>query len=663
MTKQKFPSVLVGIVVALAIGAGVGWWFFVKSSGLNAADLVPMKPIAFLEVKAIPQLWQNLTRSEFYKNLAKIDVDGLLQRNGVDASDVEYQKNLRAQIVGFLNDPLAQQILGEQTAFAFFGESNNNKQRLSSFLILSQMNSSMRMAMALGHLTLPEELGKAKITSEKYGQDTILRLQFQGKSQVLYLAQIQNWLMVDIAEGKWVKASLDAWHAKSKTLSSDEDYKKVMRSLSTQWDVRMFLDAQTIWNQVFPTIPAGFKTSAFSVSVGPISTIKSAVLVDSKKARPELRRWLQCEPHENHSLPLVPPNVLFYQWSSCYDFEDYWNSGRDYMASNEMVQSAVKPIKHSLEKKFGFSMRQDFLPLLTGEMGFYVTDIDTTALVPLPRMAAFFKVNDKEKMQRILAKVTDKPIGSVGKEDYKGIGVTYMTIPIGVNFEPGYCFVGDYVTVATNRHLLKKSIDAFVEPSQSFLVTKASSLLDVLAQKPMTSMSYIQWHELSKRLYDFTSVVNRWFSNENITASAQTIQWQNKVIEYKNQLTGMQNNLTLANNKIAQKTKELNQGDISVEQAAQLTEMLNALTTDRNNLKDSVDQMQEELKNTEEDILLLKEKSRWSVQMMFNIDHGLVPLIRALQTLDMQRDIQTVSGNMVISEIKLKAIVDQGEKP
>jgi len=84
-------------------------------------------------------------------------------------------------------------------------------------------------------------------------------------------------------------------------------------------------------------------------------------------------------------------------------------------------------------------------------------------------------------------------------ESYANVPIRYLSLPIGVELKPGYCFIGDYLLIAVHTQLLKSSIDAFQEKTSRLLASKALREIDFGFEEKNRNVQYFRIRELVKK--------------------------------------------------------------------------------------------------------------------------------------------------------------------
>jgi len=207
----------------------------------------------------------------------------------------------------------------------------------------------------------------------------------------------------------------------------------------------------------------GVTLASISGSFDKTSKLKVDWHFDNTKLDPLLRSFYDCSSRKNKTIDFVPSNAAGYQWSTCYEFEKFYDQMID-----ELFKRRVKVNKDvtkeeiiaEIESKLNFSIKDDLLPALGREFGGFLDNINVSGVFPLPELVLFLEIRSEEKASKIINALLDmQPLFIPEKETHGEKTINYITVPMVSNLNPGYCIYDNYILIGTSRKLLKDAID------------------------------------------------------------------------------------------------------------------------------------------------------------------------------------------------------------
>jgi hypothetical protein len=440
---------------------------------------------------------------------------------------------------------------------------------------------------------------------------------------------------------------VDVYTHKHDSLQEDSSFNFVRRNAYPSGDGLVFVNLNlfsNLWRGEVDSrlTPLGYQTSEFPVyglsyMPGKVSKYKIMVGLDQKHMSSGMRKVFACPALSNDSLKLVPVDAIFYSWGGCYDLEQSWGAAKQRLQDNPELAGGVLKFKRSLERHFHINLKKDVLPLLGQEIGGYLTDVDMQGSYPfpLPRLLIFVKIKDRLAAEQLLNKLIQNPRMLLQSEEYKDVHIHYFSSSLGANMDPGYCFLGDYLLVATSRQLLKRSIDAYNDSLRSIVSDDMVEQFSLANGKKFHSVTLMKTAELSRRAQDFLAWMDKYLSDRVTMAAAYTQDGDNKKQELDDAIADKSAELLLAQKKLVQ----LKSTSLSVANLQDPT-TVNGAIENLNRQEESIRGDIADYLEQKVDLARLLDNYALGAQSakltMYNMDNLVSPVLKGLESIDAQ---------------------------
>lgn len=499
---MKKILVIVLVIIAVAT-AGIGFYFYQNNlNKLAIEEVLPQGALAYVRFSDVEKRWTEFKSTKLWRNILAIDIPMLMEKSGLTPKEIEASGYPTLKKI--LSDPststLFMKFFGREAALGFYPEEikefkpDNWKDIASSLVLVFRLGPDMQAAETMS--SLMKKLDPAlQLTTEEYKKHKITLIEIpQSKIKVGYV-RIKDLLVVGFSD-QAARMCVDVVSKEKTSLLEDPAFKRVQaKYLPSAWTVA-YANLELIVSDVKELLllsidkdtkredrplsaekqsqlkqdidremakAAGFTALGYSAITGSVETSKFDFLYDKDKLDPQIKKMYACAPQENKTIRFVPQNALGYQWSNCFDIKIQWETILKEL-NDRKIEDAKVPSKEetiaAFEKKLKLSIEGDVLPAFGGEIGGYLSDISMNRTFPFPKLLLFVKIADRAAAQRVLAAVASRPEIVWQKENYKDVQIQYTALPLGEDFLPGYCFLNDYLLLATSRQALKDSIDA-----------------------------------------------------------------------------------------------------------------------------------------------------------------------------------------------------------
>lgn len=531
-------KILVVILVVIAVAAaGIGFYFYQNSlNKLAIEEVLPQGALAYARFSDIEKRWTEFKSTKLWRNISAIDIPALMEKSGMTPQQIETSGY--PTLKKFISDPntsmLFMKFFGREAALGLYPveikelKPDNLKDVVSSLVMVVRLSPDMQVAETMSSL-MKEWDPALQLTTEEYKKHKITLIEIlQNKIKVGYV-RIKDLLIVGFSD-RAARMCIDVVSKEKTSLLEDPAFKRVQaKYLPSAWtaayanleliisDIKelflLSIDKETkkegssqFKEEIDRTMAqmAGFVALGYSAVTGPLETSKFDLIYDKDKLDPQVRKMYTCAPQENKTIRFVPQNVLGYQWSNCFDMKIQWETIQKELKNRQAEDAkgfSPEETIAALEKKLKFSIEKDVLPAFGGETGGYLSDIALTGVFPFPKLLFFVKIADRAAAERVLAAVASRPEIVWQKENYKDIQIQYTALPLGEDFMPGYCFLNDYLLLATSRQALKESIDALNAPGASLDSLAAFKNVDVGLTGKNNSVFFLKSDELLDRVH------------------------------------------------------------------------------------------------------------------------------------------------------------------
>jgi len=538
---MKKVLIIILVVIAFA-AAGIGFYFYQTNlNKLTIEEVLPQGALAYVRFSDIEKRWTEFKATKLWRNISTIDIPMLMEKSGMTPKEIEASGY--PTLKKFLSDPntniLFMKFFGREAALGLYPveikefKPDTWKEVVSSLIMVVRLSPDMQVAETMSSL-MKEFDPSLQLTTEEYKNHRITLIEIPQKKIKVGYVRIKDLLIVGFSD-QAAKMCIDVVSKEKASLMEDPTFKRVQaKYLPSAWtvayanteliisDIKELLllsinkdakkedqplsaDKQAQFKQEMDRAmaqAAGFIALGSSTTTGPLETNKFDLLYDKDKLDPQMKKMYACAPQENKTIRFVPQNALGYQWSNCFDIRTQWETIQKELKNKKTEDakgsSTEEPIT-AFEKSLKLSIEGDVLPAFGGEIGGYLSDIALTGVFPFPKLLLFVKIADRPAAERVLSSVTSRPEIVWQKENYKDVQIQYTALPLGEDLKPGYCFLNDYLLLATGRQTLKESIDAFNTPGTSLDSSVAFKNVNVGLTDKNNSVFFLKSDDLLDR--------------------------------------------------------------------------------------------------------------------------------------------------------------------
>ncbi len=482
------------VILALVVATASVLLFLDKGEKVAVEKVLPSGPVAYVDVKDLAGKWEDLTSTEFFANLSKIDIIALMKSSGTPAGEIAKAEAVIAQLTAPETHQFIKRFFGKEVALAVYPTQFKDLSLNSLYNIAANVIFVTRLEPKAEFMTFfAGTLGRfskdIKTEVVQYqGEDIHIISSNDGLIKLGYV-RIKDLFVFGFGD-KPARKAVDTFLDQGPSLGSDKKFEKAVARRLPDADIMQYVDLETIVSDMKAQILAlagkkvadpqemklveknveeglrnikGLESMSFSALFADPVRIKFDVLFDRSRMGPDIAKLYSCPAQNNRSLDLVPADVLAYQWSSCFDLDYYWSQSKKEMQQAAASASGApdpQALIAAFEERLGVSIEQDLLPVVGDEMGGYLKDVKLNGMFPIPQLVFFLEVKDEAKAQQIVTGLIEKqPLFRPQGDEHEGIGIQFVNVPILTDIQPAYAFVDGYLVVTTNKPMIKEAID------------------------------------------------------------------------------------------------------------------------------------------------------------------------------------------------------------
>jgi len=605
-------KLLIALVLAAAIAGGVTYYLKTQEKGQSVENILPKEALVYVHLNDVEKNLQQMASMPLWKAVSNINYDLLIEKNIIPRQQKMAIDMVRAQITEVLNNPMVKKLFGKEVAFAVYSPEQDIEamvgnmkgfdpkvieELLSGFVLVTRVEPDVQFAEVLTRSV--SQFG-ANVTQGQveYKGEIIRTLSVANAGIKLGFVRFGDLLVLGVGE-KAARLSIDTFRG-APSLLDDPQFQDIQSSFLDSPAAVGYFDFETFLSLISDQVKklasagadanigqgqvekafnkmAGLEKFVFSFQMAPVMRFNNAVLMNTAKLDPEYAKLYTCPAEDNKTIEFVPKGVLGYQWTNCFELDYYWRE-----IKKEVVKKLnAAPKIDELEQKIGFDIELDILPAFGDEVGGYISDILVGGIFPIPKIALFIEIKDRLKAERLLDKLKDQPVAMLQEENHSGVPLKYIALPFGEDVQPGYCFLDDYLLVATSRNLLKSSIDASKNSLLSLPADMAFKEVNFGLTDKNRSVQFVKIGEILSKARGIIGWSNEWITAKEKKAQAFKAGSEKPLIEAEENIATIENEVADMRNKIGLLEDEVwdkeYKGEDVTAQQAQIGELKNQI--------------------------------------------------------------------------------------
>ncbi len=531
---------ILAVVCILVILGGVFFLVSQRSSQLDIEQVVPEGSLFYAHFSDMEDTFEKVKATQFWKTFVKINWEKALMADESNEKVLAEFLALKEKIEQVSNSKILKEVVSKEVAVSVYPY----EKKLSSFqsldevfsnvVVVARVGAEVRAAEAMASM-LKKWSNEIVFDSFDYEGTTVNTAELKKqnvKIRYLYL----NDLIVLALSDKPVKAVIDVSLKNKASISEEEDYQKIKVRVQKSDENFMYANVtsfvSSLKGQLEPVdrIPgsdssrqieavfkkfSGFKALGYSFIMDKIIEKNFVVMIDRQDLDPQLSAMYACNPVGKSIPEFVPAQILVYQWSNCNDFSFLWRQIKEEMSNmTEEDEKNALPmiIVNSIEESLNLDIEQDVIPSLGKQVGLYLSDIETSGLFPFPKLVAFLEVKDQAKVQKVMEALTNQQYILLQSEEYEGIPIKYVSVPIGMTVQPGYCFLDGSLLIASSRQLLKEAIDTQNGKGVPLLKDESLSVVDKGLSQENNGVLFVKVGEAVRKIKGIVDWSSNWLN-------------------------------------------------------------------------------------------------------------------------------------------------------
>lgn len=566
-------KIIVVLLLVASVAAGVTFYLQTQEKGQSVESILPKGALVYVHLNDVEGNLQQMASMPFWKALSNINYDLLMQKNIIPSQQRMVLELVKTQLSQVSSNPMVKKLFGKEVALAVYLPDQDLKamarqmkgfnpvvveELLSGIFLVTRMDPDVQFAEVL---TRSFSQYGANVTQgeTEYKGEIIRTITVSNVGMKLSFVRFGDLLVFGVGD-KAARLSIDVFRG-SPSLADDPQFEEARSSFLDPSAAVGYFDFETALSliadqvgkfagsgadEVFAKM-AGLEKFAFSFQMAPVMKINSTILMNTEKLDPEHASIYTCPSEVNTTINFVPKDVLGYHWTNCFDLNYYWRE-----VKKEVIEGRnAAPKIDELQQKIGFDIERDILPAFGDEIGGYISDILVGGIFPIPKIALFIEIKDMRKAQRLLDRGLNQAIAMIQEETHGGVPLKYIALPFGENIQPGYCFLGDYLLVATSRQLLKSSIDASGNNSLSLTANPAFKEINFGLTDKNRSVQFIRIGQIVSKARGLIGWSNQWVTAQERKAQAFKAGSEKPLEEAKESIVAMNNELVGMRDEIA----------------------------------------------------------------------------------------------------------------
>lgn len=533
---RKLIIVLACIAMIVGIGFGI---LQNEKTRFSIEHILPQQALVYVQIHDVKENFQKLASMPVWQELNNINFDQFIDKNSSNAQQLALIDLARKQLSDVLSSSLSNRLFGKEVAFAAYSPATDMsvlvremktlspkffEELLSGFFLVTRVDADVKLA---------------EFTSRFFNQfgDNVFLKQSEYKGEIVQTVTISNLgmefgvvllrdlLVIGVGE-KAARTSIDVFNGEKPALAQDPLFEQIQSRALEPSHIAGFFNFEPLikilknqeanfinsdqWENVLARI-SGIKAFGFSSRLSPVIRLDSQFIFDPQQLSADYAPLYNCPPGENKTIRFTPVDVIGYQWSNCFKLDHYW----DQIVQELKVLDSSSSNIDEIESKIGMSIGQDILPAFGEEIGGYIQDIQVGGFFPIPKLLFFIEINNRSKAEQLLEKLKNQPMVMLQEEDYKGVSLKYLALPLGQDVQPGYSFLDNYLLISTSRQLIKDSIDANKNKSMSLLENPSFKEINFGLTGKNRVVQFLEIGQIVEKIKGIAEWSNKWITAQD----------------------------------------------------------------------------------------------------------------------------------------------------
>ena len=495
---MKRPVLIsLSIVSVVIIGLCIFLYFWMQPLAIN--KVLPQKLFLYLHFSDTTGSLEEIQQNALWRRLKMIDYDRLMKELKWSPQQRAFIQNVVSQISSPQTSQIIGKLFGHEVAVGIYpvnmdlaklkqtpalAVSSVLEQLFSGLFLVTRVDRDVQLTEFVANL-LGQPRRRIPMDVVDYRGYKIHTVQIEGLPGKLAFARLKDLFVISLGE-KAAQRSIDVLSGKESSLVKDGQFEKGKSQALVNPEFLGFIDAQALFNFIAEQIKiaspeqyeqfkkgsGGFKSFVVSTASTEVFQMKFDLAFDPREMDPlAAQSYSSCASSANQTINFVPQDVLFYQWNNCFDLEYIWNVvKRELVRTSGQAKEKISvdgQIKQ-LEAALGLNVEKDIIPAFGKEISGYLMDIEMTEYFPVPKFVIAVKMADQNKMKNLIDRlINQQAVLTFSQDNYSGVNISSVNLPLEGDFKPSYCFLDDYLLLTPHRSLIEKTIDIYNKKNPS----------------------------------------------------------------------------------------------------------------------------------------------------------------------------------------------------
>lgn len=661
------------VTVLLLFAAGIGFYFWTQQEEWAIEDMLPEGSLIYVDSKNVAKNLKGFTASRLFRSISTMDVPLLLEKSGLKKEQIEQYENLKNQINTVSKNLLLEKFFGQEIVLAVYPVTVGTvgpkalAEAANSFTLVTRLESEAKFVEFMSRFlkTLEMPYTTEEVQYKKYKITNITTPALSSLNIKISYVRIKDFLVLGFGE-EVSRRSVDVVTKARTSLAKDKKFLSIKSKFLENSQFMVYVDIETIvskfkeqiqkvvnagsadknLNQQVErsfTVWAGFTSLGFSATYGEVITLKTFVNFDKNRMDPALRQIYSYAPMKNTTLDFVPQKSLAYQWNNFYDMNFYWTQVKQALADisrspERKMEATPEEMIAAWEDVLKLNVERDILPVLGREQGWIFTDINFSGEFPLPELIFFIKITDQVKAENMINTWTKDSAFVLQSEDYKGVGLRYFSLPIRVDLQPGYCFLNDYLLLASDRGALKTVIDTQQKTAASLASDSSFQEVNKGLTEAANSVFFFRNTEFIVKVRQIVDWAGQWFIKKSEQMEAYRAGTKSRLDDLRSLAAAQEKEIKNLRERLKKLTLEkkelLAQPSDNQTQAQDLQTQIDSLQMDVAGREGDLRAEKQKIAELEPAVAELdKQKSMDAQLMKLYFEKGLYPILSGLESI------------------------------
>jgi hypothetical protein len=469
--------VLILVMLALAAAGGAYWYFYAGGprTVLAVEAVLPADTLAVIKVFDAKKQVERFKAGRMGRSLAGMDFPAVLKLTSLSPEEQEKLVQFKDRFQDAVNSTWFDTLFGQEFALALqplpAADGIDARQAAGAVVLVARPRQPAKVLESLNSMFA----APLSIRTQAFQQWTIHEFTLANGQSVYYT--LADGLLIATASPDRIEHCLTQSLDPGSSLLRKPAYQGYSAELYRAGETDSFFYGdlgrilETARQAIAPLVAdqpelaglqarlkdlEGLETAASAAydDGGPLTRQKTILRFDPARLSESLRVAFGESPDAVPPLQQVPAGPLFYSWQNNLNMDFYW---REILKTLAPTPEAAAKIRQEFLASTGVDV--DRLVAAFGSQGsFLLTDVKFGWIFPLPELAVSVGVKDSAMVKKAVQGFAERMGVPMEKESYQGRELIFS--PMGEDLGPAFTCSGSVCTLAINRRLLHRILDA-----------------------------------------------------------------------------------------------------------------------------------------------------------------------------------------------------------